>query len=182
MRHEHMGKIRIQRGYVPGSIGRIAELHGTYYHEHWGFGAFFEAKVAGELAEFMGRYDDQLDSLWTALLGGNIEGSIAIDGIHAGDRGAHLRWFIVSASLQGGGIGSSLMGKAMRFCRNRGYKRIYLLTFEGLDPARHLYEKNGFTLMEQRRGSMWGTEVNEQRFEFSFSSVKRMRGVTHASV
>jgi len=180
--HEHTAKIRIQRGYIPGSIGRIAELHGTYYHEHWGFGAFFEAKVAAELAGFMGRYDDQRDGLWTAVIVGRIEGSIAIDGINAGDRGAHLRWFIVSASLQGRGIGSHLIRAAKRFCHNRGYKAIYLWTFEGLDPAKHLYEKNGFTLMEQRRGSMWGTEVNEQRFEFSFSSVKRMRGVTHASV
>jgi GNAT superfamily N-acetyltransferase len=167
MRREHTGKIRIERGYIPGSIGRIAQIHGTYYHEHWGFGPFFEAKVATELAEFAGRYDDKRDGLWTSLLRGRIEGSIAIDGIHAGDMGAHLRWFIVSASLHGRGIGSRLIAVAMRFCRNRNYKRIYLWTFEGLDPARHLYEKNGFTLTEQRRGTMWGTEVNEQRFELS---------------
>jgi GNAT superfamily N-acetyltransferase len=169
MSHEHPGKIRIQRGYVPGSIGRIAELHGIYYYQHWGFGAFFEAKVASELAEFMRRYDDQRDGFWTAFVGGNIEGSIAIDGIHAGDRGAHLRWFIVSPVLHGRGIGGRLIRAAKGFCRNRGYKRIYLLTFEGLDPARRLYEKSGFTLIEQRRGSMWGTEVNEQRFELTLA-------------
>lgn len=160
-----MWKIRIERGYIPGSIGRIAEIHGVYYHEHWGFGPFFEAKVASELAEFIGRYDDKRDGLWTALLEGRIEGSIAIDGIHAEDMGAHLRWFIVSASLHGRGIGSRLINAAMRFCRNSGYRRIYLWTFEGLDPAKHLYEKNGFALREQRRGTMWGTEVNEQRFD-----------------
>jgi hypothetical protein len=37
-------------------------------------------------------------------------------------------------------------------------------TFEGLDAARHLYEKNGFRLAEQQRGIQWGREVNEQRF------------------
>lgn len=162
---EHMSKIQIEGGYIPGSIGRIAEIHGAYYHEYWGFGSFFEAKVAGELAEFIGRYDDKRDGLWTALLGGRIEGSIAIDGIHAEGMGAHLRWFIVSASLHGRGIGSRLIATATRFCRNRGYRRIYLRTFEGLEPAKHLYEKTGFTLREQRRGTMWGTEVNEQRFE-----------------
>ena len=160
-----MSKFRIERGYIPGSIGRIIEIHGAYYHEYWGFGSFFEAKVASGLAEFITRYDDKRDGLWTASLGGRIEGSIAIDGIHAEDRGAHLRWFIVSASLHGSGIGSRLIAAAMRFCRNRCYKRIYLWTFEGLDPAKHLYEKTGFTLREQRRGTMWGTEVNEQRFE-----------------
>jgi GNAT superfamily N-acetyltransferase len=165
MRREHMGKIPIERGYVPGSIGRIAEIHGVYYHEHWGFGSFFEAKVAAGLAEFINRFDEKQDGLWTASLEDRIEGSIAIDGIHAQDMGAHLRWFIVSACLHGRGIGSRLITAAIRFCRNRGYKRIYLLTFEGLDPARHLYEKNGFTLMEQQRGTMWGAEMNEQRFE-----------------
>jgi len=167
MRSEHMGKIRIERGYMPGSIGRITELHGTYYHDNWGFGGVFEAKVASELAEFITRYDDKRDGLWTALLGGHIEGSIAIDGIHAEAKGAHLRWFIVSASLHGRGIGSRLIKAATRFCGNRGYKRVYLWTFEGLEPAKHLYEKAGFTLREQRRGTMWGTEVNEQCFELS---------------
>ena len=38
-------------GYVPGAIGRITELHATYYHEHWGFGRYFESKVATELSE-----------------------------------------------------------------------------------------------------------------------------------
>ena len=64
MKYERTREVRIQRGYVPGSIGRIAELHGTYYHENWGFGVFFEAKVASELAEFMGRYNDEQDGFW----------------------------------------------------------------------------------------------------------------------
>jgi hypothetical protein len=58
-----MNEIEIHKGYVPGAIGRVVELHGTYYHAHWEFGGFFEAKVAGGLAEFMNRYDDQRDGL-----------------------------------------------------------------------------------------------------------------------
>ncbi|MFW6147197.1 MAG: GNAT family N-acetyltransferase [Thermodesulfobacteriota bacterium] len=162
-----MGTIQIKKGYIPGSIGRITQLHGAYYHENWGFGAFFEAKVARELAEFIGRYNPMNDGLWTAFLGEHIEGSIAIDGVHAESNGAHLRWFIVSAPLQGKGIGSRLMRTAKRFCLAKGYKRIYLWTFEGLHPAKHLYEKNGFNLMEQRKGIMWGTEVTEQRLELT---------------
>jgi hypothetical protein len=46
-----------------------------------------------------------------------------------------------------------------------GYGQIYLWTFAGLDPARHLYEKAGFTLVKERTGRQWGTEVEEQRFE-----------------
>jgi GNAT superfamily N-acetyltransferase len=160
-----MPDVEISRGYIPGSIGRVAELHGTYYRKHWGFGLFFEAKVATELAEFLGRYDERCDGFWIALLEGRIEGSIAIDGIHAKGEGAHLRWFIMSDVLRGRGIGHRLINTAIGFCSKKGYKRVYLWSFEGLHAARHLYEKFGFILMEQHRGTQWGVEVNEQRFQ-----------------
>lgn len=160
-----MPDIEIARGYIPGAIGRVAELHGTYYHEQWGFGLSFEAKVATELVEFLGRYDETRDGFWIASLERCAEGSITIDGLHAEDEGAHLRWFIMSDVLRGRGVGNRLITTAIDFCRSKGYKRVYLWTFEGLSAARHLYEKTGFKLVEQRRGTQWGTTVNEQRFE-----------------
>jgi GNAT superfamily N-acetyltransferase len=160
-----MQDVQIIGGYIPGSIGRVAELHGTYYQEHWGFGLFFEARVATELAAFLGRYDEERDGFWTALVGGRIEDSITIDGSHAAGEGAHLRWFVMSDALRGKGVGHQLMGTAIGFCRSHGYRRVYLWTFEGLNAARHLYEKNGFRLVEQQKGTQWGREVNEQRFE-----------------
>ena len=69
-----MNEIEIRRDYVPGVIGRVVELHGTYYHANWAFGAFFEAKVANGLAEFINRYDDQRDGLWTVSVDGRVEG------------------------------------------------------------------------------------------------------------
>ncbi len=160
-----MPDVELTRGYVPGSIGRVTELHATYYHEHWGFNVFFESKVATGLAEFLGRYDEKRDGFWTASLEGHIEGSITIDGIRAGSEDAHLRWFIVSDALRGRGIGAWLISTAIDFCRNTGYRKVYLWTFEGLHAARHLYEKSGFRLLEERIGTQWGKEVNELRFE-----------------
>ena len=159
-----MPDVELIRGYTPGSIGRVAELHGTYYHEHWGFSLFFEAKVATELAAFLERYDEEHDGFWTALVEGRIEGSITIDASHAAVEGAHLRWFVMSDALRGKGVGNRLMDAAIGFCRSRGYRRVYLWTFEGLNAARHLYEKNGFRVAEQQKGTQWGREVNEQRF------------------
>jgi hypothetical protein len=57
------------------------------------------------------------------------------------------------------------MRAALDFCRSNRYPRVYLWTFEGLHAARHLYEKAGLVLAEERRGTQWGTEVTEQRFE-----------------
>ena len=163
-----MSNVEIVKGYIPGSIGRVAELHGTYYREHWNFTVFFEAKVATELSEFLTRYDEKRDGFWTASLKGRVEGSITIDGIQAEKEGAHLRWFIISDVLRGRGIGSRLIKEALNFCRNKGYSRVYLWTFKGLNAAKHLYEKNGFKLVEEHIGEQWGSEVNEQRFELRF--------------
>jgi hypothetical protein len=55
----------------------------------------------------------------------------------------------------------------MTFCRDCGYARAYLWTFEGLHAARHLYEKAGFALAIEQRGTQWGAEVNEQQYEAS---------------
>jgi GNAT superfamily N-acetyltransferase len=79
--------------------------------------------------------------------------------------GAHLRWFIASPEIQGKGWGGPLIDAAMDFCRDKGYEKVYLWTCEGLTPARRLYEKAGFRLVEQHVGRQWGKEVNEQRFE-----------------
>jgi GNAT superfamily N-acetyltransferase len=166
-----MARIEIVKGYIPGSLGRVSELHGAYYHDQWGFGLFFEAKVAVELSEFLKRYDESRDGFWTVLSHGRVEGSIAIDGIHAESEGAHLRWFIMSDALRGKGAGNRLISTAINFCRNIDYKKIYLWTFEGLDAARHLYEKEGFKLIKEHGGTRWGTSVNEQRFECALTGL-----------
>src|SRR5574341_2560074 len=112
-----MNDVEIRRGYFPGSIGRVVELHARYYHVHWGFGAFFEAQVASGLAEFFGRYDELRDAFWIATVSGRVEGSITIDGAHAADTGAHLRWFIMSDALRGKGVGTRLIRTAVDFRR-----------------------------------------------------------------
>jgi GNAT superfamily N-acetyltransferase len=160
--------LTVCKGYRPGAIGRIVLLHARYYHKHAGFGLPFERKVTNELSEFCARYVDERDGLWLALRegGGEIEGSIAIDGAHAERDGAHLRWFICSDEARGTGIGTVLIDSAMAFCRSRNYDHVHLWTFEGLAAARHLYETVGFWLAQERRGTQWGAEVNEQRFEW----------------
>lgn len=77
----------------------------------------------------------------------------------------------MSDALQGKGAGNQLTNIAISFCRNKGYKKIYLWTFEGLDAARHLYEKGGFKIVEEHRGTQWGNSVNEQRFECSLTGI-----------
>jgi len=152
-------------GYRPGAIGRIVEMHAAYYSRQWGFGLFFEAKVATELAEFLGRFDGERDGFWTIQDGDRVAGSIAIDGLKAPADGAHLRWFIVAPEIAGRGWGRRLIEEAVAFCDRRTYRRTYLWTFAGLDAARRLYEEMGFHLVSEAQGERWGARVVEQRFE-----------------
>jgi GNAT superfamily N-acetyltransferase len=167
------GSAGIVEGYQPGCIGDIASLHGRYYAQQWGFGAFFEKKVATELAEFAGALPAEGKGLWVYVENGRTLASVVIDGDN--ETGvAHLRWFIVDDSLRGSGIGRQLLSHAMRFVDER-FNETYLWTFKGLDAARHLYESFGFALSEESEGAQWGTRVVEQRFN-RLSATKGDRG------
>ncbi len=167
-------------GYLPGAIGRAAELHAQYYSREWGFGLSFEALVAAGVAEFLQRLDPARDGFWTVSRAGRVLGCVAIDGGKGAGKddgkgggkgeggaethGAHLRWFILDQELRGQGLGDRLLRQAVAFCRACGHPSVTLWTFQGLDAARRLYEKHGFCLVEERQGRQWGTLVLEQRF------------------
>jgi DNA-binding MarR family transcriptional regulator/GNAT superfamily N-acetyltransferase len=154
---------RILQGYQPGCIGDIASLHARFYSEHWGFGFFFERKVATELAAFAGTLPAYGKALWLYVENSRSLASLAIDGDK--ETGiAHLRWFIVDDSLRGSGIGRQLMTRAIHFVDEQQFRETYLWTFKGLDSARHLYESFGFTLTNESEGAQWGAKVIEQRF------------------
>ena len=152
-------------GWAPGTLGQVVSLHGRYYAREWGFGPFFEAKVAAGMAEFIPRMDPARDLFLAARRGGHLLASITIDGSESAADEAHLRWFITSDKARGTGIGRRLMTEAMSFCDKVGFALVYLDTFKGLDAARHLYETHGFALVSEQPDTTWGVEVTEQRFE-----------------
>jgi GNAT superfamily N-acetyltransferase len=152
-------------GYVPGAIGKITELHATYYKQYWDFDLFFESKVATELSEFLNRFNSVHDGFWLAMMDEEIVGGIAIDGGETQSSGARLRWFIVDPEYQGKGVGQRLLEEAIAFCRRKDIHRVYLHSFAGLDVARHVYEKFGFVLREEKQDKTWGRTVTEQTFE-----------------
>ena len=150
-------------GYFPGAIGQLTGLHAVYYHQHWDFDLSFEAQVSSELAEFLSRFDPERDFFCTAEQDGRLMGAVAID--HSAEGGPRLRWLIVDEAQQGQGLGAKLISEAIEFCRTAGHKKVHLWTFEGLGAARALYERNGFSLVQERQGDKWGSSPNEQKFE-----------------
>ena len=155
----------IRRGWQPGLVGEVIRAHGTYYAREWNFPAYFEAKVAREMGEFLTRLADR-DALLSAWDGATFLGSLTIDGTDpALDPGqAHLRWFIMTDAARGRGIGRQLVQAGMDHLRAHDFASCYLTTFAGLDAARRLYEQAGFTLAKEEEAESWGSKVREQLF------------------
>jgi GNAT superfamily N-acetyltransferase len=154
-------------GYRPGFIGRITEVHAIYYHQNWGLDLSFESQVASELAEFLTRYDPGRDLFQVALSGPLFAGSAVVDGSAEPDA-ARLRWFIVVPNLRGRGIGSTLLEASKNFAKNAGYKELYLWTFDGLEEARRLYERAGFSMEDEQQIDKWGGMIREQKYVLRF--------------
>ena len=157
-------KFLIKTGYLPEIIGRVAMMHARYYSRETGFGAVFEAKVAGGMAQFIPRLDHSCNQIWSVEDQGQILGSIAIDGEQLGENRGQLRWFIVDGALRGKGMGRQLMSKAVTFCDNQGFDETHLWTLKGLEAARALYEEQGFRLVDEYYGEQWGPRVLEQKY------------------
>lgn len=164
VREAGAGELEVM-GYYPGVVGKITEIHATYYYENWGFDVSFETQVGRELSDFVRDLKGNRDGLWAATIDGEFAGAVAIDGREADEEGARLRWFIVPPKFQGRGIGSGLIQRALDFCREAGFKKVYLWTFEGLDEARSLYERAGFRLCREHEVHQWGEHIKEQMFQ-----------------
>ena len=151
-------------GYRPGALGGVLGLHMDYYAAEWGFGLAFETKVASELADLLIRMDPARDLFLTAWRGDALAGSISMDVTGGGPDGTHLRWFVVSDSERGSGLGKELMARAIEHADRVAAGRVWLTTFAGLDAARALYERHGFTLCSESDNDQWQGGVREQLF------------------
>jgi len=142
-------RIEIHRGYEPGLVGRVSELHGRYYAAAWGAGAPFEILISREFCEFIEHYDPEKDLVLSAYIDGVLAGSISMLGQHPGPEGIQLRFFIVDPVYHGRGAGKALLSGALDWCCERGFRKVFLWTVDHLPQSRGLYEKAGFRVTER---------------------------------
>lgn len=64
-----------------------------------------------------------------------------------------LRKMYFLPELRGQGAGSAMMQRCLDAARSLGYKRCYLETLTGMDDAKRLYRKSGFTTIPQALGA-----------------------------
>jgi GNAT superfamily N-acetyltransferase len=159
--------IELRERYVPGAIGRIAELHGTYYSNVWRSGAAFEMLVARELSDFVERYDPTYDLFLTAHIDHTMVGGLAMLGRND-EPGARLRWFIVDPKYHGKGAGRALLDRALSWARERRFPKVFLWTVEDLPASRAMYEKAGFRVTQIHPGDEYSLPQHHVRMDLIF--------------
>jgi GNAT superfamily N-acetyltransferase len=159
-----MEAVIIRHEMRPGDLGRILYLHGTLYAAEYGWDHTFEAEVVGPLAAFALRNDPK-ERIWLVEAEDMVYGCIAIVASAESGSAAQLRWFLLDPRLRGKGLGRNLLGQALEFARNAGYRSIHLSTARDLLAAAALYREAGFQLTEETTHPLWGQLVCEQRYD-----------------
>ena len=101
-----------------------------------------------------------------------------LDGARAGcvfclprdERTAQLRLLLVEPGARGAGLGSILVEECLRFARRAGYDSVSLWTNDVLADARRIYERAGFTLVEQNAHHSFGHDLVDQTWVRSLSA------------
>jgi N-acetylglutamate synthase-like GNAT family acetyltransferase len=146
----------ILRSHQPGDMGWVVHRHGVLYSQEYGYDEQFEALVAEIAANFIQHFDPKRERCWIAEKDGEIAGSVFL--VKKSKTVAKLRLLLVEPSARGLGIGNRLVEECVRFARQVGYKKIVLWTQSELPAARHIYQKAGFRLMQQKKHRSWGRE------------------------
>lgn len=148
----------------PGDVGTVTMAHGTLYAAEYGWDVTFEAYVARHLADFAARAPAPRERIWIAEDEDGFAGCVAIvDG--SGDT-AQLRWFLVHPGARRTGLGRRLLGDAMAFARDAGYRNVVLDTVSELADAARLYRATGFVLVSEWEEPGWGRPVVAQRYSY----------------
>ena len=140
-----------------GDSAKAASMNVQTFKEEFDFTTQFEKNVLESFGEYAGGLDYP-SMLWVAERDGEVVGSVSIYG--RGESEGQLRWFCVTPELQGNGIGSELLRRALSFCDENGYKDIYLWTIDILKSAIHLYDKCGFRKVEFSDNTEWANGRN----------------------
>ena len=118
------------------------------------FNRFYTARI---VADFAQHRDPKRERAWIAEVGGAPAGSVLC--ARRDERTAQLRLLLVEPAARGLGIGARLVEECVRFARRAGYEEIALWTNDVLHAARRIYQRAGFTLVEEEPHHSFGHDL-----------------------
>lgn len=157
------------RGLRPGDLGLVTARQAILYAREYGWSRDYEALVAQILADFHQAFDPLKDDAWVADIGGGMAGSIFL--VHGDEPGvARLRLLYVEPDARGMGVGKRLVATCIARARALGYERLDLWTNTVLVAARGIYQRAGFTLIDEAPHHSFGHDLVGQTWSLDLKS------------
>lgn len=153
------------RPFTQSDIEYVISRHKTLYYAERHLSGTFSAYVDEIVYSFVEKFNAQTDCLKILEYNGAPAGSIAIAKVD--EATAQLRFFMLEPEMRQRGYGNRLMDMALDFCKDRGYKKVFLLTIAAQVIARHVYETHGFYKVSSNDKSEWGDGVIEECWELN---------------
>ncbi len=153
------------RPFTQSDIEYVISRHKTLYYAERHLSGTFSEYVDKIVYSFVNNYNEKTDCLKILECNGVPAGSIAIAKVD--ENTAQLRFFMLEPEMRQRGYGNRLMNMALDFCREKGYKKVFLLTITAQIIARHVYETHGFYRVSSNDKSEWGNGVIEECWELN---------------
>ena len=134
------------RGLEPGDLGWLVERHGVLYTREYRWDDSFERLVARIAADFDPADDRAFDR--RAQRRARRRGAVRAPGRHRPPSSARCSW---SRARAASASARRLVDEVIKHAQRRGYSTLTLWTNDVLHAARHIYEREGFTLAARGR-------------------------------
>jgi DNA-binding MarR family transcriptional regulator/GNAT superfamily N-acetyltransferase len=151
----------------PGDFGWVVERNGALYATEHGWDSSYEALVAQIVAGYLDKHDPARERAWIAELQGERVGAVFC--VREDDTTAKLRLLHVEPSARGAGVGTLLVEECVRFAKDAGYSAIELWTVSVLAPARRVYQRAGFTLVDEDIAERFGHRLTGQTWRLALA-------------
>jgi DNA-binding MarR family transcriptional regulator/GNAT superfamily N-acetyltransferase len=153
------------RAPAPGDLGWVVERNGALYAAEHGWDSSYEALVARIVADFLAGHDPDRERGWVAELRGERVGAVFC--VRKDDTTARLRLLHVEPGARGAGVGTVLVDGCVAFARQAGYRAVELWTVSLLAPARRIYQRAGFELVEEEPARLFGADLTGQTWRLA---------------
>jgi putative acetyltransferase len=137
----------------PGDDAAVAHIIRSVMPEFGADGPGFAIHDA-EVSAMSAAYSGPRSAYFVVEVDGEVLGGGGIAPLQDGDPEiCELRKMYFMPALRGLGAGAELMQRCLDAARAHGFRHCYLETLTGMDHAKHLYRKAGFTAIPKSLGA-----------------------------